>query len=46
MNNPDHESFGVIGWVVLLAVLEISLTVFITLVIKYGGNLWLYVHNL
>lgn len=29
MNNPDHESFGVIGWVFLLAVLETSLTLFI-----------------
>ena len=43
MNNPDHESFGVIGWVVLMAVLEASLALFIY---KIGGMLWLYVHNL
>lgn len=34
MNNPDHESFGVIGWVVLLAVLEASLTVLGILVMR------------
>lgn len=34
MNNPDHESFGVIGWVVLLAVLETSLTLFIILAMR------------
>lgn len=34
MNNPDHESFEVIGWVVLLAVLETSLTLFIILAIR------------
>ncbi len=34
MNNPDHESFGVIGWVVLLAVVETSITVFIALVMR------------
>lgn len=43
MNNPDHESFGVIGWVVLMAVLEASLAL---LIYKIGGFLWLYVHNL
>lgn len=34
MNNPDHESFGVIGWVVLLAALETSLTLFIILAMR------------
>lgn len=34
MNNQDHESFGVIGWVVLMAVLEASLTLFIILAIR------------
>lgn len=34
MNNPDHESFGVIGWVVLLAMLETATTVLMIMAIR------------
>lgn len=37
MNNPDHESFGAIGWVLLLTVLDTALIAFIIL----ATSLWM-----